>query len=53
MKIADKLIQEFDIQFKPDQIDGFKYNALEMIVQEFSDLYQIKKYVLANSLLKN
>jgi hypothetical protein len=53
MKTVDKLIQEFDMQFNPGDIQGFRYDSLTMIISEFSDLYQIKKHILLNSLLKS
>jgi hypothetical protein len=53
MKIADKLIQEFDLKYTPDKIEGYKPDGLTMIISEFSDLYLIKKDILVKGLLKN
>jgi hypothetical protein len=50
MKVIDKLLQGFDDKFKPNEINGPKLDELSMFVQEFSDLYEIKKYVLAKEL---
>ena len=53
MKIKDKLIQEFDLKFKPDQVEGYKPDSLVMALHEFSDVYLIKKYVLAKELAQS
>jgi len=53
MKITDKLIQEFDLKYTPDKIEGYKPDGLAMIISEFSDLYLIKKDILVKGLLKN
>jgi hypothetical protein len=52
-KLADKLVTEFDNLYNTGDIEGFKPDALVMALHEFSNLYQIKKYILVNSLLKN
>lgn len=51
MKITDKLIQEFDLKYKTDEIEGYRPDGISMLIQEFSRLYEIKKYILAKELV--
>lgn len=51
MKVIDKLMLEFDKTIKLNETDGPALDDLTMLIQEFSRLYEVKKYILVKELV--